>query len=430
MEDCRNADGWAQIVVAKVQTDVSWAKNIRDSSRRLLQFDTSSLSNPVIQYTMLKTLILLTPFLAVAQTPLAFRAPVHLRTGVSPQTVLITDLNHDDKPDILVANNGDGTLSVNLGDGKGGFVQPKGSPFRAGLSPNDLALGDFNPDGNLDVAVANHSVKLVTVLLGDGRGGFSFAPGSPFTVPSNPHPHGIAAADFNGDGKLDLAVESWDENKVLVMFGNGDGTFQTPGLKFPVGEAPYQRLRTADLNKDGHPDLITSNWRGDSVSLLLGDGKGHFSLAGGINPTVPPSPFGLAIGDFNGDHHPDIAVVHYSGQATDRTRNGLSVLFGDGTGKFKLAEGSPFPVGHYPPTVAAGDLNADGIDDIAVPNHLDNTVTIYLGGKTGLKPAQGSPLSVGHGPQCAAIADLNGDGKSDLAVSDADDDELLIFFAK
>jgi hypothetical protein len=379
---------------------------------------------------MLKTLLVLAPLLAAAQTPLAFRSPVHLRTGVSPQTVLVTDLNHDGKPDILVANNGDGTLSVYLGDGKGGFVQPRGSPFRAGPAPNDLAQGDFNRDGNVDVAVANHSVELVTVLLGDGRGGFAFAPGSPFAVPSNPHPHGIAAADFNGDGRLDLAVDSWGENKVLVMFGNGDGTFQNHGLKFPVGVAPYQRLRSADLNEDGRPDLITSNWRGESLSLLLGDGKGQFSLAGGTNLTVPPSPFGLAIGDFNGDHHPDIAVVHYSGQATDRSRNGLSVLFGDGTGKFRLAEGSPLPVGHYPPTVAAGDLNGDGIDDIVVPNHLDNTLTIYLGSKNGIKQAQGSALSVGHGPQGVAIADLNGDGKADLVVSAATDDEIIIFFAK
>src|SRR5262249_24420268 len=235
-------------------------------SRRFLRSDTASMGGFVIKYIMLNTLLLLSPLLASAQTDSAFRSPIHLRTGVSPQTVLVADLNHDGRPDILAANNGDGTLSIFLGDGKGGFVQSKGSPFRAGPSPNDLALGDFNMDGNLDVAVANHSVKLVTVLLGDGRGRFSFAPGSPFTVPSNPHPHGIAAADFNGDGKLDLAVESWGENKVLVMFGIGDGTFQNPGLKFLVGEAPYQRLRTADLNEDGRPDLITSNWRGDSLS--------------------------------------------------------------------------------------------------------------------------------------------------------------------
>jgi len=214
------------------------------------------------------------------------------------------------------------------------------------------------------------------------------------------------------------------------LFGNGDGTFRGPGAKFAVGEAPYQRLRATDLNGDGHPDLITSNWEGRSLSILLGDGNGGFSPAGGKSVAVPPSPFGLAIGDFNGDHHLDIAVAHYSGKAADPSRNGLSVLYGDGKGAFSLASGSPFPVGHYPATLAAGDLNGDGIDDIALPNHADNTVTIYLGGKSGLRPAEGSPMPVGHGPGCVAVGDLNGDGKPDLLVSVSEDNEVLIFFAR
>ena len=232
---------------------------------------------------------------------LSFQRSVHLPAGTGPQTILIADINHDGNPDILVGNNGSGNLSVYLGNGKGAFAASKDSPFPAGPSPNDLAVGDFNGDGRMDVAIANHGVKLVTVLLGNGKGRFSFAPGSPFKVPSDPHPHGIAAADFNGDGKLDLAVDSWGENKVLVLLGNGNGTFQSSGAKFAVGQAPYQRLRAADLNEDGHPDLITSNWEGDSVSILLGDGKGSFALAGGTNHAIAPSPFGVAIGDFNGD---------------------------------------------------------------------------------------------------------------------------------
>ena len=361
---------------------------------------------------------------------LSFRPAVHLTTGMRPVTVLIADLNKDGSKDILVANTGGDSVSVFLNDGKGGFSPAKGSPFPAGPAPNDLALGDFNGDGYLDVAVANHSIQRVSVLLGDGKGGLSLAPGSPFPVASNPHPHGIAAADFNGDGKLDLAVDSWGENKVLVLFGNGDGTFRKPGAKFAVGEAPYQRLRAADLDGDGHPDIITSNWEGRSLSILRGDGKGGFSPAGGKRVAVAPAPFGLAIGDFNGDHHLDIAVAHYSGHADDPGRNGLSILYGDGKGNFALAGGSPFPVGNYPTTLAAGDLNGDGIDDIALPNHLDNTVTIYLGGKNGLKQAAGSPMPVGHGPGGVAIGDLNGDGKPDLLVSVSDDNEVLIFFAK
>lgn len=363
-----------------------------------------------------------------AQDVIAFEKPIHLPTGHHPQTVLIGDVNHDGKNDILVANSGSSNISVFLGNGKGGFSAAPGSPFPAGPEPNDLTIADFNRDGHPDLAVANHGVKVVTVLLGNGRGVFFPAPGSPFAVPSNPHPHGIVAADFNGDGKVDLAVDSWGENKVLVLFGNGDGTFQTPGVKFGTGAAPYQRLRTADLNEDGHADIVTSNWKGASVSVLLGDGKGGFYLSGGKNIAVSESPFGIAIGDFNGDRHLDIAVIHYSGYATDPSKDGLSILYGDGKGSYTSATKAPLPVCHYPATVVAGDLNGDGIADIVIPNHVDNTITIYLGGKEGLQPAKGSPLVVGHGPQSVAIGDLNGDGKADLVVSEGEENEVLVLF--
>lgn len=362
--------------------------------------------------------------------PLSFRPPVHFRVGTAPIHIAIADVNKDGIPDIVVANNGSNTLTVFIGTGRGSFKEAKGSPYPAGQSPNDIGLVDFNGDGILDVAMPNHSVKFVTVLLGDGKGAFSFAPGSPFGVTSTPHPHGIAVADFNRDGKLDIAVDSWGENKVLVMFGNGDGSFVTPGVKFDVGQAPYERLRSADFNEDGNPDIITSNWEGSSVSVLLGDGRGGFSLAGGENVPVPGSPFGIAVGDFNDDHHADIAIAHYSGHATDRSKNGLSVLFGDGKGNFERAKGSLFPVGNYPVTVVAGDVNGDGIPDIALPNYEDNTVSIYLGGKSGIKEAPGSPIHVGHGPECVAIGDLNGDGKPDLVVADMKDNEIEILFGK
>src|SRR2546422_5363198 len=222
-----------------------------------------------------------------------FRA-MHLPVGTHPSMLSIADSNRDGNVDILVATGGSANVSVYLGDGKGGFSQASGSPFSAGQNPTDIAIGDFNGDGNLDVAIANHGVKLVTVLLGNGKGQFSFAPGSPFNVESNPHPHGIAVADFNGDQKLDIAIDDWAENKVLVMFGKGDGSFQAPGTKLDVGKMPYQRLRTGDVNEDGHPDIVTSNFESASISVLSGDGRGNFTRK---DFPVPPNPFGIAIAD-------------------------------------------------------------------------------------------------------------------------------------
>ena len=355
-----------------------------------------------------------------------FRA-MHLPVGTHPSMLNIADVNTDGNADILVANSDSSNLSVYLGDGKGGFSQPNGSPSATGQNPTDIATGDFNGDGNLDVAIANHGVKLVTVLLGNGKGQFSFAPGSPFAVESRPHPHGIAVADFNGDKKPDIAVDSWGENKVHVIFGKGDGAFQTPGVKFEVGKMPYQRLRTADVNEDGNADIITSNFEGSSVSILLADGRGNFTRK---DFPAPPDPFGIAIADLNGDHHLDVAIAHYSGQGTDPSKNGLSVLFGDGRGNFTLAKGSPFSTGHYPGTLATGDLNGDGIADIVVPNYEDGTLTIYLCGRHGTTPAAYSPIRVGHTPHGVAVADLNHDGKGDIVVAEEEDNDVLVLLSK
>lgn len=352
---------------------------------------------------------------------------VGLAAGSHPVMVQAVDVNRDSNIDLLAVNNESRNLSVYLGDGKGGFSQALGSPFPAGAEPNDIATADFNGDGNVDVAIANHGVKVVAVLLGNGKGQFAFAPGSPFNVESDPHPHGIAAADLNGDKKPDIAVDSWAENKVLVLSGKGDGTFQVPGTKFEVGKMPYHRLRTADVNADGNPDLVTSDFEGASVSVLFGDGRGNFTRK---DFPVPPNPFGVAIADFNGDGKTDIATFHYSGHAVDRSKNGLAVLFGDGRGNFTLAHGSPFSVGQYPSTIAAGDLNSDGIADIAVPNYEDGTLTVYLGARNGISPASYSPIRVGRTPHGVAIADLNKDGKGDIVVALEEENRVLVLFGK
>jgi hypothetical protein len=366
------------------------------------------------------------PVSAVGQA-LSFNLPL-LLPSPAHKCLAVVDVNHDGAKDILAGGRND--LWVFLGNGKGEFAEGKGSPFKAGPSPGDLAIGDFNRDGNVDVAVANHGEKLVTVLLGNGKGGFSFGPGSPFSVASTPHPHGIVAADFNGDGILDIAVDSWQENKVLVLPGKGDGTFETPGTKFDVGREPYQRLRSADLNGDGHPDIVTSNWEGGSVTVLLGDGRGGFARAGGKDIPVPAYPFCVAIADFDGDQKLDIAIGHYSGHADDPRKDGLSLLYGDGHGGFSLAGDSPVRVGHYPAMITAADVNADGIADIILPNTIDKTVTVFLGGRHGIRQADGSPIPVGADAQTVAVDDLNGDGKGDLVVGSLDTDEIRVFLQK
>ncbi len=346
-----------------------------------------------------------------------------------PYSVEIADLNGDKIKDLIIANAEDSSVTILLGTGKGNFREAKGSPFRAGYMPNDIAIADFNKDGNPDLAFANHDRKYLTVLAGDGKGGFAPLKGSPFPVDVRPHTHGIAAGDFNGDGNLDLVTDSWGNNQLAMLFGNNQHGFNKQVKYIDVGKHPYQRTRVADLNKDGKLDIVTTNLDGNNTTILLGDGKGNFHEPKGSPFLCGDSPFGVAIGDINGDGNPDLAIINSpSITADNRGRDGLTVLLGDGTGKFTAMPGSPFTTGVAPSRVAIGDLNNDGIADIVVTNYKSNSITVFMMKKNGL--ASSYTVSVGSKPDGVAIADLNGDGKGDIVVSNSGDNYIMLMMSK
>jgi hypothetical protein len=206
-----------------------------------------------------------TVFVLLGEGNRKFKQVMHFSSGGdAPLAIAVGDLNHDGIPDLVVANNGadelpyDYNISVLLGKGDGTFGRP--TRYYAGVRPTDLAMADFNGDGNLDMAVVPTDGKnRIIVLLGNGDG--TFGPAKSYRAGASPH--AIAIADFNGDGKLDLAVATAG---VSILLGNGDGTFQPP-VKFRVEGGPTG-LVTADFNHDGKPDLATLT--GDSgITVLL-----------------------------------------------------------------------------------------------------------------------------------------------------------------
>jgi hypothetical protein len=350
---------------------------------------------------------------------------VRFRAGKGPGSLALADLNGDGRLDLVVANDESGDVTVLLGDGKGGFVAASGSPFPAGKSPNDIAIADFDGDGKPDLAFANHDTQYVTVLIGDGRGAFRPAPASPVAVQSRPHPHGIAAADFDGDGHVDFAVESWANNQVEVVFGTGGGRFRTPGRLFGVGKMPYQKLRAGDVNGDGAPDLVTTNFEGGNVTVLLGDGKGGFREAPGSPFPVGAAPFALALADIDKDGHLDLVVANFSGHGGDRSRDAVNVLLGDGRGGFRPMKGSPFMTGANPTRVAAGDVNGDGWPDVVTGNMSGGDVTVLLGdGKGSLRLGVSRPA--GKEPYGVAVGDVDGDGRAEIFVANHDSGDVTM----
>ncbi|HMG69248.1 MAG TPA: VCBS repeat-containing protein, partial [Chitinophagaceae bacterium] len=173
-----------------------------------------------------------------------------INVGKGPGSIESGDFNKDGFADIAVANSSDSSVTILLGDGKGNFTTADGSPFFANRFPNDIAIADINKDGNLDIGIANTDVSFLTILSGNGKGQFQQPARSPFIVHSKPHTHGIAIGDFNGDGNLDLATDSWGENRVVIIFSDGKMNFGNETF-YKVGNRPYQRLRAADINKDG-----------------------------------------------------------------------------------------------------------------------------------------------------------------------------------
>ncbi|HYM75013.1 MAG TPA: FG-GAP-like repeat-containing protein [Candidatus Dormibacteraeota bacterium] len=328
-------------------------------------------------------------------------------TGVNPSVIAIGDFNRDGKLDLAVSNYCGGsnclsasTVSILLGNGDGTFQAQHA--YAVGTQPIPIVTADFNGDGKLDLAVANFADSTISILLGNGDG--TFQPQNTLAVGTNPI--SVATGDFNGDGKLDLAVADRAVDTVSVLLGNGDGTFQAP-LSFTTGLTPGYVV-AGDFNGDGILDLAVANTGDGTVSILVGNGDGTFQT----QTTFPAgaNPYSVVAADFNGDGKLDLAVTN-GGDPGPFT---ISVLLGNGNGTFQ----SPvaYATGRYPLGIALGELNGDDKLDLAVTNQDDSTVSVLLGNGDGTFQGQIVFPTTGGG-EGIVTGDFNGDGRIDVVAT-------------
>ena len=336
-----------------------------------------------------------------------------LVTAANPQSIAVGDLNGDGIADIAVAQAG--SIGVFLGNGDGTFkpadVANDGVTIQAPLSGTmEIAAAAFQsgkPDGIIIVSGAYDAT-----VLGNGTGG-EMAPNPISGVASCTS---VATGDLTGSGNQDFVVSGLDPNSQFPVVGiylnSGNGAFRAPTL-IPVDSPSPGSVAVGDFVGNGHLDVAVID--GNTVNVFLNDGSGNFSQ--GVGAAVGNGPVSIAVADFNGDGHQDLAVLNQA----DGT---VSVLLSTGNiGQFNAAP--TVKVGNAPSCIVAGDFNRDGKEDLAVTNQTDNTVTVLLGNGDGTFAAP-IILPVGKAPTSLAVGNFNGNGNVDLAVVNSGDNTVSI----
>jgi trimeric autotransporter adhesin len=360
--------------------------------------------------------------------------PHQSAVGDAPASSASTDLNGDGVPDLAVANEGADTASVLLNTTAPGASTPSFAaqqPFATGGAPSAVTATDLNGDGKPDLLLANHDDDTASVLFNTtspGAAAPSFTAQQTFATGSAPT--SVSAADLNGDGVPDLLVANRDDDTASVLLNTTAPGASTPSFaaqqEFATGGAP-SAVTTADLNGDGKPDLIVANHDDDTASVLFnttapGASTPSFAVQQAFATGEEPS--AVRATDLNGDGVPDLAVANEGADTASVLLNTTT----PGASIPSFAAQQEFSTGGAPTGVTTTDLNGDGVPDLLVANHDDDTASVLLnttapGAATPSFGAQ-QAFAAGDGPTSVTTADLNGDGGPDVVAADGGSDEI------
>lgn len=305
-----------------------------------------------------------------------FSFAISYAVGTQPVAIVAVDLNNDGKLDLAVANRQSGSVSVLLGHGDATFNAAVSYPV--GLLPESIAAGSFNPDGFTDLVTANSGDACgppfapcgsISLLRNVGAGTFYL--GTTPSLQPGQVPYNIATGFFHGCCDTDVVITNSGDNEFLVFLGDGGGGF--PTVRGPITTLSAYAVVPADFNGDGKTDLVISRSTYGDVSLQLGNGDGTFQT--GVIYSEGASgahPYSAALGDFDGDSRPDLALANY-------TDNSVAVLRDRTVGNGGFDAALTFTGGlNNPGSIAVGDFNRDGKPDIVVTNNTGNNLTVFL----------------------------------------------------
>jgi hypothetical protein len=338
---------------------------------------------------------------SVASAQFETRGSFGTLAGSSPVSIAVGDFNHDGKLDLAVVSFCCASSGVSILPGNGDGTFQRAVDYAGGDQPVSIAAVDLKHDGNLDLVVANSLSTYLSILFGNGDGTFQPATESPALLNNATF---VTAGDFNGDGKPDLVALG--ENIISVLLGNGDGTFQNPIATQP--SFVIESIGVGDFNRDGKLDIATAGTFGSnsSINILLGNGDGTFRY--GASYPGKTSPGSITVTDFNGDHKLDLAIANSEGGS-------INVLLGNGDGTFQSAIDTLVP---FPVFATAADMNGDHKPDLVVANGLFAPgAYVFIGNGDGTFQSP-TFYPVGRQVSYVAVGDFNRDGRKDIAVAD------------
>ena len=321
------------------------------------------------------------------------------------------DLDNDGWSDLAVPNEIPADVRVLLNDGNGTYSSFTIFPLPNGGLPSTNEGGDFNADGNIDIAVGNGSNDRLSVMLGDGAGGF---PSIVSYQTTGSQVRGVAVLDANGDGYEDLVTANRSNGTLSYFEGNGDGTFQ-PAVNIEPGGSGATSLAAADANGDGIMDLFVGALNSSEIILMLGDGNGGFSVSDAID--TEGSPWMLAAGDVDGDGNVDVVAAGSSGNVAD-------VVFGDGAGGLESTDF--YASGSFTLAIDLSDLDGDGDLDMISSNYSSGDFYVFENDGTGFF-SHVQTLPVAGAGSCIIAHDRDNDGTLELTGVDEVTDRLYFY---